>query len=80
MSPRCRQDLVGCTNNLKNLLHRWNEAVAQVEESWSDQTAKKFQEENLSTVSDCFGRLIAGLQEATDLVHTLEKQLRDDEI
>lgn len=78
MTPRCRQDLMGCVNQLKNLSHRWNEAVVAINESWSDQTAQKFHDENLSTVNECFVRLVAGLQEATELVRSIEKQVRDD--
>ncbi|MCU0720744.1 MAG: hypothetical protein MUC83_13630 [Pirellula sp.] len=77
MSTRCRHDLIGCTNQLKNLTHRWNDSVAAVSEFWSDATAKKFQDENLSTINECFTRLMAGLQEATELVRKIEKQVGD---
>jgi hypothetical protein len=77
LSTRCRHDLVGCTNQLKNLTHRWNESVVAVGEFWSDATAKKFHDENLSTVNECFSRLISGLQEATELVRKIEKQVVD---
>ena len=77
MNTRCRHDLIGCSNQLKNLSHRWNDSVAAVGEFWSDATAKKFQDENLSTVNECFVRLMAGLQEATELVQKIEKQVGD---
>lgn len=77
MSTRCRHDLIGCSNQLKNLTHRWSDSVTAVEEFWSDATAKKFQDENLSSIHECFARLMAGLQEATELVRRIEKQVID---
>ncbi len=77
MSTRCRHDLIGCTNQLKNLAHRWNDSVVAVGEHWADATAKKFHDENLGTVNECFARLTASLQEATEFVRKIEKQVGD---
>ncbi|MFN7874108.1 MAG: hypothetical protein ACK5PB_02235 [Pirellula sp.] len=77
MSTRCRHDLIGCTNQLKNLVHRWNDSVVSVSEFWADATAKKFQDENLATINESFARLMASLQEATELVRKIEKQVGD---
>jgi hypothetical protein len=59
-------------------LHRWREAKAAVAESWSDETADKFHEENLSNCDETLSRLIAGLVEATELIRSFEKKVSDD--
>jgi uncharacterized protein YukE len=78
MSTRCRHDLQSAITQLRSQLNRWREAKATVAESWSDETADKFHEENLSTCEDTMSRLIAGLQEATELIRSFEKKVADD--
>ncbi|MCY3011109.1 MAG: WXG100 family type VII secretion target [Planctomycetota bacterium] len=78
MSTRCRHDLQGSITQLRSQLHRWREAKATVAESWSDETADRFHEEYLSTCDETLSRLIAGLQEATELIRSFEKKVSDD--
>ena len=77
MSTRCRHDISGSISQLQNTLNRWREAQAKVAEQWSDQTAQRFQEENLQSVEPLLGRALAALQEANELVRSLEKRVQD---
>lgn len=77
MSIRCRHDINGAISQMQSTLNRWREAQAKIAEQWSDQTAQKFQTENLQDVEPLLGRMIASLQEANDLVRQLEKKSID---
>jgi hypothetical protein len=55
-------------------------AMANVKESWSDATAEKFMQENFLDTEGTFTRLIASLQEAAELVRSIEKRVGDGEI
>ncbi len=78
MSTRCRNDLVGCKSRVQSELTHWREAVADVEEVWNDATAQAFQRDHFSEAQGTLMRMIQALQEASDLVHSLERRLADD--
>lgn len=80
MSTRCRHDLNGCVTQLRSALNQWREAQATVAESWSDDTARKFHEENLSEADGTISRVIAALQEAAEVVRSIEKKVADDRV
>ncbi len=77
MTTRCRHDLHGALNRVQGALTRWREAQALVQETWVDETAKKFFSENVSEVESNMTRMISSLHEATELVRTFEKRLVD---
>lgn len=77
MTTRCRHDISGSISQLQSTLNRWREADRKVEESWSDATAQKFKAENLRSVEPLLGRIIASLQEANELVRSIEKRVTD---
>ena len=77
MFTRCRNDLIGCSSRLQSTLSKWRESVALIEESWNDETARDYQSNSLGDVESVLTRMITSLQEASELVRTLEKKLRD---
>ncbi len=79
MSTRCRLDLTGAITHLQSTLNRWREAQATVAESWGDQTAQKFHEENLRGSEEVLQRTMISLQEAAELVRSFEKKVFDTE-
>lgn len=48
-----------------------------VAESWNDETSAKFHEENLRDSEELIARLITSLQEAAELVRSIEKRVID---
>jgi hypothetical protein len=74
---RCRNNLIGCVTELKSLQRSWNEANVQIEESWNDETAKSFREENFHSIEELFSRMVSMLQEAAELVRKIEKRTMD---
>lgn len=79
MSTRCRNDLIGCSSRLQSTLSKWRESTALAEESWNDETARTFYTHSLGEVEPVISRMITSLQEAVDLVRTLEKKLYDSD-
>ena len=77
MSTRCRNDLIGCRSRLQSTVTKWNEAAAEVRESWKDSTAEQFFSENFSQVESIAMRTVVALQEAADLVSQMEKKVVD---
>ena len=77
MSTRCRHDINGAISQMQSTLNRWREAQAKVAEQWADATAQQFQEENLQGIEPLLNRTLAALQEANDLVRSLEKRVQD---
>lgn len=80
MSLRCRTDIIGSKSRLQSDLNAWREAVANVNDSWSDATSEKFMQENFLDTEGTFTRLIASLQEAAELVRSIEKRVGDGEV
>jgi uncharacterized protein YukE len=79
MSTRCKNDLVGCKSRLQSQLNAWREALATVSESWNDATAQKFMHDNVSESEGTFLRMIHALQEASELVRSIEKRVADED-
>jgi uncharacterized protein YukE len=79
MSTRSRNDLVGAKGRVQNSLNNWREAVANVEERWKDATAAKFMSDHFADTQPQLQRILIALQEATDLVRTIEKKVSDEE-
>jgi len=77
MSPRSRNDLTGCKSRLHSTLGKWRETTALVEESWNDATAQDFYQRQLGEVEPIMTRTISILQEAIDLVQSIEKRVVD---
>jgi uncharacterized protein YukE len=77
MSPRSKNDLTGCKNRIQSTLSKWRETTAEIQESWSDATAKDFYEQRLGEVEPTSIRTMACLQEAIDLVQLFEKRTLD---
>jgi uncharacterized protein YukE len=79
MSTRCKNDLVGCKSRLQSQLNAWREALETVTESWNDATAQKFMHDNLSESEATLLRMINALQEASELVRSIEKRVVDED-
>ena len=77
MSTRCRNDLIGSSSRMQSTLSRWTETTSAIEELWNDETAKTFYAQSLGEVGPVITRMIASLQEAVDLVRTIEKKVTD---
>lgn len=77
MSTRCRNDLVGSSSRMQSTLSRWNDTTSGIQELWNDETAKNFYVQSLGDVEPVMTRMIASLQEAVDLVRTIEKKVTD---
>ena len=77
MSMRCRNDLIGCSSRMQSTLSHWRETASVIEELWKDETAKNFYVQSLGEVEPVMIRMIASLQEAMDLVRTIEKKVID---
>ncbi|MEQ1828588.1 MAG: hypothetical protein ABL921_21685 [Pirellula sp.] len=77
MSTRSRNDLIGCSGRMRSTLSKWRETSAIVEESWNDSTAKGFYHQSLGTVEPVFNRMMASLQDAAELVRSIEKKVAD---
>ena len=77
MSTRCRNDLIGSSSRMQSTLSRWIETTSAIEELWNDETAKNFYVQSLGEVGPVMTRMIASLQEAVDLVRTIEKKVTD---
>ncbi|MFZ4082373.1 MAG: hypothetical protein ACOYKN_14165 [Pirellula sp.] len=79
MSTRSRNDLVGSKGRVQNSLNDWREAVATVGERWKDATADKFMNDHFSDTEPQLQRILIALQEAADLVRSIEKKVADEE-
>ncbi len=79
MSTRSRNDLVGAKGRVQNSLNNWREAVASVQEQWKDATAERFMSDHFSNTEQQLQRILIALQEAADLVRSIEKKVADDE-
>lgn len=79
MSNRSRNDLVGAKGRVQNSLNHWRESVACVQEKWKDSTADKFLSDHFSDTEPQLQRILIALQEAADLVRSIEKKVADDE-
>ena len=79
MSTRSRNDLVGAKGRVQNSLNNWREALASVQERWKDNTAEKFMSDHFSDTEPQLQRVLIALQEAADLVRSIEKKVADDE-
>ncbi len=62
---------------MQSTLSRWNETTSAIQELWNDETAKNFYVQSLGDVEPVMTRMIASLQEAVDLVRTIEKKVTD---
>ncbi len=62
---------------MQSTLSRWIETTSAIEELWNDETAKTFYVQSLGEVGPVITRMIASLQEAADLVRTIEKKVTD---
>lgn len=79
MSTRSRNDLVGAKGRVQNALNNWRESVASVTEHWNDATSTKFLSDHFSDTEPQLQRILIALQEAADLVRSIEKKVADDE-
>lgn len=79
MSTRSRNDLVGAKGRVQNALNNWRESVACVTEHWNDATSTKFLSDHFSDTEPQLQRILITLQEAADLVRSIEKKVADDE-
>lgn len=77
MDTRCHNDLVGCRSRLQSTLSKWRESTDIIEETWNDEAAKSFTTQSLGDVEPVIKRMMASLLEAADVVHKLEKMVRD---
>lgn len=78
MSTRSRNDLVGVKGRVQNTLNDWREALGSVQEQWKDSTADQFIYDHFSDTEPQLQRILIALQEAADLVRTIEKKVADD--
>jgi uncharacterized protein YukE len=78
MSTRSRNDLVGVKGRVQNTLNDWREALGSVQEQWRDSTADQFIHDHFSDTQPQLQRILIALQEAADLVRTIEKKVADD--
>jgi hypothetical protein len=62
---------------LQSSLSAWREAVALVDESWNDETAKSYRTQNLGDVELALSRMIGALQDAAEIVRGFEKKVFD---
>jgi uncharacterized protein YukE len=76
-TTRCRNDLIGCSSRLQSTLSKFRENLDEIQESWNDATAKEYYVQSLGDVEPVASRMIASLQEAVELVRTIEKKLVD---
>ena len=79
MGVRSRNDLIGAKGRIQSALNDWREATATVQESWSDVTAEKFMNDHFADLEGSLQRILIGLQEAAELVRTIEKKTADEE-
>jgi uncharacterized protein YukE len=78
MNTRSRNDLVGAKGRVQNALNHWRESLGSVQERWKDSTADQFIHDHFSDTEPQLQRILIVLQEAADLVHTIEKKVADD--
>jgi uncharacterized protein YukE len=76
-TTRCRNDLIGCSSRLQSTLGKFRESLDEIQESWNDNTAKEYYVHSLGEVEPVASRMIASLQEAVELVRSIEKKLVD---
>jgi hypothetical protein len=76
---RVRHDLLGCANRLRQTSSDFSDTVRQVLEFWRDERGARFAREDLKDMDTTMDRLVTHLQEVSESIAKMDRQLSDGE-